>query len=104
MSLPLFDTMPRASREAFERFDADHPEVYREFCRIAKVLRDDRGYDHYSADGVMHVVRFHTRAGADTSRGFKINNNHVAFYARKLIAEDQSFSTFFRTRKQRRAG
>ena len=94
---------PRASPGAFEAFHAAHPEVYREFARIARVLRDERGYTHYSADGVMHIVRFHTKAGDNSGRGFKINNNHVAYYARKLIADDPSFEGFFRTRKQRRA-
>lgn len=89
---------------AFADFDAAHPEIYREFCRMVRELRA-AGHGHYSAKAIIEVIRFHT----DVNRGyeqrgeFKINNNFTALYARKWQAEHPEAASFFATR-QRKAG
>lgn len=102
--LPLFDDSNdrRSIAERFAEFDAEHPEVYEAFVRFSVQMRA-RGYTHYSADGIMHIVRFHTPVNAEADGGFKINNNFVALYARKLVEKDGSFRGFFAFRQRRTA-
>lgn len=89
--------------EQAEAFDKKHPEVWAQFQRIAmRYIRS--GVTHYSADGIMHIVRYHTMAGdSSEARDFKINNNHVAYYARKFAREYPQHSGFFRFRERRAA-
>lgn len=101
MTLPLFDDH-RTIAERFAEFDTAHPEVYASFRHFAGVMLA-RGHQHYSADGIMHIVRFHTEANVAHDGGFKINNNFVALYARKLVAADPSFAGFFAFRIRRTA-
>lgn len=86
-----------------ERFHLAHPEVWREFERITLSLIH-RGWHHYSADGVMHIVRYHTTAGDDPGAPFKINNNHVSWYSRLFAQRHPEHAAFFRFRSgERRA-
>ncbi len=85
---------------SFTKFDREHPEVWRLFSRYT-FDRLRRGYKHYSADAVMHRVRWETGAGDPSKKdGFKINNNHVAFYARKFHEMFPQHVGFFRNRIQ----
>jgi len=87
--------------ERFTRFLELHPEVYAEFKRIAEQLLT-RGKRHYGAKAIMEVIRFHrAMSGADEKEPFKINNNYTSLVARKLIAEDSRFASFFETRELR---
>ncbi len=88
---------------AFERFHADHPEVYAEFLRLALMLLG-RGHKWYSADGILHVVRFHTAVNPNHDAGFKINNNFSSRYARLLAQNDERFADFFEFRRLRSVG
>lgn len=94
---------PSNASPAFVRFHTAHPRVWRSFVGYALHLIA-RGHDRYSADGVMHVVRFHARAG-DTAKhdGFRINNNHVASYARAFALTYPEHATFFEQRVRRAA-
>lgn len=97
MPATLFDK-PKHELD-FESFHSMNPKVYELFKRftfeaIAKKHR------HYSADAIMHRVRWETSvqtAGGD----FKINNNHVAFYARLFMSDFPEYQGFFETRKSR---
>jgi len=101
MNPTLFD--PRTIADQFAAFDQAHPEVYAAFAMFAAQMRS-RGYAHYSADGIMHIVRYHAAVNPERDGGgFKINNNFVALYARKLVAADPSFATFFAFRVRRTA-
>lgn len=84
---------------AFVEFDKANPHVWYRFCEIAGEMID-AGRDHYSADAICHVIRYeHDRTRSDD--GFKLNNNHVALYARKWLNTHPSFPTFFRTRRRK---
>lgn len=85
----------------FERFDAQHPEVYQEFKKIAFDLLL-RGRKHYGSKSIFEVIRYHRAiSGQDSDEPFKVNNNYTSRMARKLIAEDQRFSDFFELRELR---
>lgn len=88
--------MDRTQR-AFEAFDRKHHEVYSEFVRLAHKARS-RGFRKYSAWTIVAVIRWHTDVNPQREGGFKINNNFISRYARKLIREDPSFRGFFELR------
>ncbi len=86
----------------FVEFDREFPEVGKLFDRFA-LERIGVGFSRYSADAVMHRVRWETAAGRADSDGrapYKINNDHVAFYARRFMASYPEHDGFFSTREQ----
>lgn len=94
--------MRQSIEDAAAAFHAENPEVYELFLKFAKEALLI-GHKRYSADAVMHRVRWETNASwfGDRNRDFKINNNHVSWYARKLMSEDSRFQGFFRLRGTR---
>jgi len=88
--------------ERFKRIHREKPAIYKEFCRVTKVLRD-RGYPRYSAYGVMHIVRFHSyKPGVDMrpDEEFKISNNMTPFYARLYIRDHPDHVGFFKIKRK----
>lgn len=90
-------------RRQCSAFHADHPEVWMAFEQYAlEVIR--AGYHHYGAKAIMERVRWQL----DMSRGpddrFKINNNYVAFYARRFERLHPQMAGFFRHREQTSKG
>ena len=83
-------------RRAFDRFDLEHPEVWRAFERLTlDLIRAGR-----RRCGVALVIErirwdFALRGGDD----FKINNNFRALYARKWNAAHPGHAAFFETRE-----
>ncbi len=75
-----------------------HPEVYERFRQIAfDLLRN--GHKHYSADGILHVIRFElNRVIANPKDQYRINNNFSAYYARYFIHMYPEYEGFFETR------
>ena len=101
--LPLFPrarSTDRASRtaleETFDRFDRESPNVWRLFKSFT-FQAINAGHKHYSADAIVHRIRWHTSV---ETRGddFKINSNHVAYYARKFAELFPEHAAFFRMR------
>jgi hypothetical protein len=103
MAADLYDLASEETiQERFHAFDIAHPEVYEAFKTFALRLLA-AGRTHYSADGILHTVRFHTAVNGDRDGGFKIDNNFSSRYARKLAEEMPDFSEFFEFRKIKRA-
>lgn len=88
--------------ERFEKFDREHPDVWRLFERFTFELID-RGFEHGSSDDVLHRVRWETRAGSTRPDEYKINNDFTALYARKWNELHPEHATFFRLRERRAA-
>ncbi len=82
----------------FALFDRENPQVWRWFLEFTEsaILA---GHEHLSADMIMHRVRWET--SVKTRGTFKINNNLVAFYARKYAENNPVHRDFFRFRKSR---
>jgi hypothetical protein len=95
----LFDPRSDESIDArFVEFDAAHPEVYDLFKRFALELLG-RGRERYSADAILHRIRWHYAVNPGKEfDGFKINDHFSSRYARKLAAEDVRFAEFFEFR------
>ena len=81
----------------FAAFHASHPEVFVEFCRLARQLRE-KGYRRYSAKGLFEVLRFRTAIDGRPGDEWKLNNNYSSRYSRMLLERDTSFVGFFETR------
>jgi hypothetical protein len=79
----------------FSKFHAANPEVWNLFKRFTSEIMD-AGNTHYSADAVLHRVRWET--ALSTGETFKINNNYSAFYARLYHREFPKHAGFFMTR------
>ena len=96
-------TLTNRLEQEFVEFDEQNPGVWELFQRFTFELISF-GYRHHSADAVMHRVRWESSIQTSSEDEFKINNNHVAFYARKFHDEYPIFRDFFRVRKQKRSG
>lgn len=81
----------------FAEIDAANPDVWRMFVAFTHELMR-RGFQHYSADAVLHRIRWQTDTPLDDGSSFKINNNWSAFYARKFHAAYPKHDGFFRLR------
>ena len=84
----------------FLAFHAANPQVYEEFDRIARTLIG-RGWKHYSSDGIGHIIRWERRISIEGTHQFKMNNNHMAFYARMWLEDNPEHGGFFRLRVQK---
>lgn len=73
----------------FETFHAEHPGVYRDFCRLA-LEAVDRGFGRVSSDFLLHQIRWDNR--------LKINNNFSAYYARMFVREHPRHAHLFELR------
>ncbi len=96
----LFDSATIDAR--FREFDRAHPDVWRLFRQFALELLQ-AGREHYSADAILHRIRWHFATSGKCHDGFKMNNNFSSRYARKLAAEDERFRGFFEFRRLKSA-
>lgn len=89
----LFD---KAQTSRFEKYNAEHPDAYRMFCRYAhEAIRAGAG--KLGAKMVAERVRWQSRimTGMD---GYRINNNMTAFFARKFMRDYPAHAGIFATR------
>jgi hypothetical protein len=98
---PRSPVVPRdASGKLFEAFRVFHRangHVWYLFERFAMEVVA-RGFRHYSADAVMHRVRWETTMSTRSVDGLKINNNHVAWYARVFRETWPEYGDLFQMR------
>jgi hypothetical protein len=87
--------------EACQEFHRKHPYIWEMFERFT-LERIQRGFQHYSARGVWHRIRWETAAPSalEDEQPFKLPNNHTPFYARAFMAKYPQYAGFFRTREQ----
>lgn len=83
---------------AFWEFHLANPEVYEELKRLSLRLKA-RGYERLGIATVFEVCRWRSMMRARDNKGFKLNNNHRAFYAR-LLNREPGLEGIFTTRKQ----
>ena len=71
--------------------------VVGEFLNITKKLHDDMGREHYGAQAVYEVMRYH-KLQRENAGEFKLNNNNVALIARYIMAKYPQYDGFFSLR------
>jgi hypothetical protein len=94
---PLLDWMPPAPSYP----DGVPPDVCLQFEKLALELRG-LGFDRYSADAILHRVRWHFNVERG-DRGFKVNNDYAAPLARWFLKRHPGAKGFFELRTARAA-
>lgn len=89
--------------EKARQFHQENPDVYRQFEALAFEAMA-AGLKHYSADAIMHVVRFKSDVRGRGRRKFKINNNYVAFYTRLFDEVHPQHADLFAKRSSQQHG
>jgi len=104
-----FDLFEKSDLERkFDEFNRENPHVWIRFQEAAFELieinakREEAGLKplHFSADFVCHIVRYKV-ISTRSADGFKVNNNHVAYYSRKFMQEFPEHDGLFRTKPVR---
>jgi len=89
-----------ALEKDFLAFHKANPHVwllFRQFARAAMARRKT-----YSSNAIIERIRWYTDIEThNDDAGFKVNNNHRAYYARMWKAQFPSHADFLRTRKLR---
>lgn len=100
--IPIPKTRQDQILERFAEYHKANPHIFRLFCRFAEQVAD-AGFEHYSARGIFHRIRWHTDVETRSDReGFKLSNYHSPYYARMYeIATGRH--GFFRNRECRSA-
>jgi hypothetical protein len=101
---------PHPERPLAERFAAwaeENPEIIDLAAGVALQLRQ-RGFEHYSMDGIWHILRWEygAKAPSETSGAqpdvpvmVDLNNDFTPGLARLLMARYPELDGFFRTRR-----
>jgi hypothetical protein len=90
----LFDRDPISAD--WHAFHVANPNVYSKFCALAQQIID-AGYTHYSADAILHRIRWHYHV-EQGDRQFVLNNNWTSRYARLWLSDHPEYAGFFETR------
>lgn len=83
MARPVFVMHMNAElfTDEFKAYLPDNLHVFEAFEREAlKVIA--RGWKHYSARTILHVLRHHSALAEHGGEGWKLNNNHSPYFAR----------------------
>lgn len=96
------ETNPITHHEAelirkFTQYHYDNPKIYELFKRFAREVARS-GMKRYSADAVVHRIRWYVDIETRSRDDFKITNNHVAFYARMWRHEYPRHKNLFQYR------
>jgi len=78
--------------------------IPREVCALFETLAfeiKDRGFDHYSADAILHRIRWHYHI-EQGYREFKCNDHWTATLARWFLSRHSDMEGFFELRVLRR--
>ena len=82
----------------FNTYHRENPHVWKLFERFA--LEATRsGRNNFSIGAVCERVRWETNISTKDPDGFKINNNHRAFYARMFMKTHRRFDGFIHNGK-----
>lgn len=91
-----------ALQRRFAEFDSKNPKVWELFCRFADEAIK-AGHTILSASLIAERIRWETEVITTSGDGFKLNNNHRAYYARKFNQLRAQAGVLFRLRKVHRS-
>ncbi len=81
-------------------FDQANPHVYIYFASFARQALN-RGRGRFGVGAIWERMRWELNFETDSDEPFKISNNHRAYYARRIMAENKDFEGFFITHEAR---
>lgn len=88
---------PSRLEAEFLEFHETHPDVFDLLVDFALQTRR-AGWAHYGLATIYERVRWHLDVNEDRYGGFKLNNNHRAYYARLAMEREPELAGFFATR------
>ena len=91
--LSLFELDPKQVK--FEKYHSANPEIWNMFKELTFQLIK-AGRKHYSADGILHAIRWNTALRGSDER--KINNNYSSMYSRMFTSNYPEHKEFFEQR------
>jgi hypothetical protein len=95
----MSDGMSVKLEAAFWTFHRANPLVYALLVQFAKQWAVI--HQHGSINALFERVRWEFGTTIQRTDGFRLNNNHRAFYARLIEDNEPGFHGFFRLRQQR---
>ncbi len=85
--------------EKFADFHDKNPHVYVAFCRMARAAKS-RGRTKLGIQMLAEALRWDYTVNTSRDEGdFKINNNYLSRYARKIMANEPDLASIFETRE-----
>ena len=87
------------TKENFELYDADHPDIWEMFKKFSLQIAAKRQY--FSAKCVFHRVRWETAIG--NTGDFKIDDGWISHYARKFAKEYPEHENLFEFRVRQKS-
>lgn len=92
-------TTERSIERNFQRFHAEHADVYAEIVRLCREWRA-RGRERWSIDGAFEVIRWqrHIASLPDAHEAFKLNNDFRSRYSRMVMEQEPDLAGIFTTR------
>lgn len=95
-----FDGPQSKLEKAFWQFHRDHPHVYAELVTVARELVGF-GVSHVSINHCFEVARNRILKRTRDVLGFKLNNNHRAYYSRLIMRDEADLNDVFNLRQQK---
>lgn len=87
------------NQRKFRRYLEKNPVVWRLFEAFT-FDRINKGYDKYSADSILHRIRWEAPVSNTKSGEYKVNNNISSYMARHFIRKHPRHQKFFELRHQ----
>ena len=87
------------TKEKFEIYDAEHPDIWLMFEKFSLQVAAKRQY--FSAKCVFHRVRWETAIG--NTGDFKIDDGWISHYARKFAKAHPQYENLFQFRVRRKS-
>jgi len=95
-------TSPASKLEAaFWTFHRDNPHVYAVLTRLAREWMAVHGQGRLGIGMLFERARWDIIMATRDVLGFKLNNNHRAFYARLIMTQEPDLADVFALRRQR---
>jgi hypothetical protein len=88
--------MNKLKRE-FHTFDQDNPQIWKWIVQYT-FQAIDAGRTTLSISLIIERVRWEVYVTTRSNDGFKISNNHRAYYARKIMRRYPQYKGYFNTR------
>jgi len=85
---------------AFWRFHNTNPRVYALLVKLAREWVKAKGKNKLGMVMLFHRARWDIEMSTNDEFGFKLNNNHVPFYARLIMEQEPDLSGVFNLRQQ----
>jgi hypothetical protein len=83
---------------AFERFHVAHPEVYDKLVEYARKVKN-AGFAHFGLAFCWERTRWFFIFERDSKEKFKLNNNYLSRYSRRIMEQEEDLDGFFKTRR-----